>query len=192
MGRYTDPPFARGETYFNGDTIDISDLANLGGEILEGREYDFEDSVHGSGATVRCRVVRNMSATAVTAKQLLLPSVAITYPGDYIGRVNGVSDGTAKKVFVADELLPTVGVPQYDLFYVITEGPATVVTPAAGVAVTLGNNVVSTTTGRATVQDMSGATSVLGAQLNNAVGMALATITAGQTAYSLPVWVHRW
>ena len=40
MSRDENPPWSRGETFYNGETIDTNDL---GGTNLEGKEWVFED-----------------------------------------------------------------------------------------------------------------------------------------------------
>ena len=210
MGRWSEPPFARGETYFNGDKIDTTDLTNLGGEILEGRHYVFEDSIHLSGSEVHVKVVRNMSATAVMPGQLLLPTVTGSYvsvspepagvppetagwaPGDFIGRVNGTTSAVAQFCYIADEILPGNGVPQYDLFYVVTQGPVAVNLLWPNVAIAVGNRLVSAVTtsatqgpGMASLQSLALATTTsaadAGAQIQNAIGIAMETVPVAAT-----------
>ena len=210
MGRWSEPPFARGETYFNGDIIDTSDLTQLGGEILEGRHYVFEDSIHLTGAEVTVKVVRNMSATPVMPGQLLLPTTVGSYtgiswptgttglpdepltwaPGDYIGRVNGLSGtaGPAELVYIADEILPGNGVPQYDLFYVVVDGPVAVDMVWPNPVVTVGEHIVSAVTtsatqgaGQATIQSLAGATTTLGNQIQHSIGVSLEAVAVATT-----------
>jgi hypothetical protein len=176
MGRYEEPPFQRGETYFQGVTIDTSDLTNIGGEDYEGREYEVQDEIHGSGAAVRLRVVRNMSATPVTASQCVKPD---TTDGMFNRRVNGVASGAAQRCYVADELLPAGGVPQYDLFYVVVDGPALAVnTHTSPSTLAVGDRVVSAAGGRINKADYSGSGATLAGQLLNLVGTVIGQIPA--------------
>lgn len=180
MARFEEPPFERGQTYFGvGDVIDISDLTNIGGEQYEGREYIVEDTIHGSGCHIVLRVVRNMSATAVLAKQTLIPSTVAEYGHR---RVNGVQTVTAALSYIADEIMPPAGCPQYDLFYVVMEGPCLVTSPDGGSAITIDLPVVAVSSGRAQAQDLTGATAPLGNQIQNRLGRALDGLTSGQTA----------
>jgi hypothetical protein len=187
MARFEEPPFARGETFFGGDTIDISDLTNIGGEAYEGREYIVEDTLHQSGAHLVLRVVRNMSATAVLKKQTLIPSTVADYGHR---RTIGPQTVAAALSYIADELLPAAGVPQYDLFYVVMEGPTKVTSPDGGSAITMLAPVVSAATGRVEVQDLTGATATLGGMVMNGLGRALEALTSGQTATDLLIYAN--
>jgi hypothetical protein len=178
MGRWSEPPFARGTTYFGGATLDLSDLTQIGGEILEGRHYWFDDTLHNSGCEVEVKVCRNMSATPVLPGQLLLPTITATAPGDLVGRVNGVTTGAALFCYIADEILPGTGVPQYDLFYVVVKGPVVVNMPAANPAITAGNLLVSAATGQVGLQDLTGATAALGNNVQNSIGRSMQTVGA--------------
>lgn len=180
MARYEEPPFARGETYFNGSVIDISNLSDLGGLSYEGREYEVEDSQHGSGSVVRLRVVRNMNATAVTGGQTLLHD---STAGKWNCRVNGLSTALADPVLVADELQLSSGVPQYDLFYVVVDGPVKLNQPASvAAALTIGDRVVSKgDTGSVIKADFSGATSVLAGQIFNQIGTVIGGLAGSTT-----------
>ncbi len=73
MSRDDAPPFPRGETWYNGTTIDPT---NLGGPNYEGKEYTCEVNAPDasalvwqqsdqSGRPVRVKVVRNMSGTTL-------------------------------------------------------------------------------------------------------------------------------
>jgi len=187
MARFEEPPFSRGETYFGGSAIPTTDLTNIGGEQYEGREYMTEDDFHGSGAHLTLRVVRNMSATAVLAKQTLIPSSVADMAHR---RVNGVQTVNAALSYIADEKLPAAGVPQYDLFYVVMEGPTLVTSPIAGSAIPILSGVVAASTGKVAVQDLSGATSALGGNLQNSLGRALEALTAGQTATDVLIYAN--
>lgn len=198
MARDENLPFARGQTYYGGTTIDSN---NLAGVHLEGKEYVTEDFdltlatvANGPKAVrtnryVRLRIVRNKAAAA------LLPSRLVTYQesGDFGTRVDGYATVTADEVAgVVDEWLPAAGVAVNDLFYIVVEGPTTVLTDLAGGA----NNLLpidttlvaltaatsgATTAGRVAPQDLTGATAVLGAQLQNRLGVACTAKTTANT-----------
>lgn len=198
MAKRENPPFPRGSTFYNGGTIDS---ANLGGENLEGTIWEFEDidlSATSSGVRsartnrpVKCMIVRNQSAGALLPKRLV--TLKTTDGGTYTGEVDGYATTTAQgPAFPVDEWLPAAGVPQYDLFYVVIEGPATVLTDLAGAA----NNVHSvggwvvaltaatsgaTTAGRVAPQDLTGATALLGNQIQHRIGRALTAKTTANT-----------
>jgi hypothetical protein len=201
------PPFGRGQTYYNGGTIDSNDLK---GQELEGQEFWFPDvdwTASGVGAKpkrsermIKVRVVRNTSGGA------LLPKRIARFEADgleYGARVDGMTRTTAERGYPIDEFLPDAGVPNNDLFYVVVEGPAMVLTPLEGDA----NNVFSvgtvivaltaatsgaTTAGRARPQDLTGATAVLGDNIQNRIGRALSAKTTGNTNADLLVEVGKW
>lgn len=187
---HEDPPFERNSTFFNGAPIDTSNLANIGGEQYEGKEYHFEDTVYKTGNVVTVRVVRNMSATAVLPSQTLLPATTdANAPYPVVTRVNGLAAATAVWALIADELIPTAGCPQYDLCYTVVRGPAKVISPTAGTTVSVGSQVVAAATGAAAVQDLSGATTALGNNVQNRLGRAMVALTSGQTNTAFPIAV---
>lgn len=205
MARDEAPPFERGQTFYNGATIDSGDY---GGTQLEGMEWEFEDldySANGGVATkrsnerVRCRCVRNVSGGA------LLPKRLVTFSADeYFGRrVDGYGNSTAEQAYPVDEFLPSAGVPDGDLFWIVVKGPATVLTDLAGGANnvhSIGNPVVSltaatsgaTTAGRVAPIDLTGATVNLGNQVVNWIGRAMSAKTTGNTGADLLINVGKW
>lgn len=179
-----DPPFARGETYNNGGTIDTD---NLGGVNLEGKEYLFEvnapDDPAGSdpsGRLVKCRVVRNVSGQALKGGRLAVFKAADPYETQVDGYTFAVGDRPAG---VIDEFLPPAGVPNNDLFYLVIEGP-TKVTQAhtSNSNLAIGTRLVPTAGGAASktddlggrvlAQDLTGATAVLANNIQNRIGYA--------------------
>jgi hypothetical protein len=184
------PPFQRGETFYNGGTIDSGDL---GGAGWEGKEFEFYDDLHGTGQMVTCRVVRNASGGALKPKHL------VKYKTGYFGRrVDSPTIATAARGLPVDEKLPAAGVPDGDLFYVVVNGPAKIKSTETGTpTVTEGARVVAVTAatsgaadaGRIVAQDLTGATAALANNIQNAVGVALGALTAAQTATDLLVGV---
>lgn len=202
MARDEAPPFDRGQTYYQGGTIDSNDL---GGVNLEGQEWEFEDLDYSSaganagspgvpayrnpGRKVRVRCVRNVSGIA------LLPGRLVSYQlsaGQFGNRVDGYTTTTAAPFAgVVDDFLPAAGVPNNDVFFIVIHGPALVLDPLAALAAVLaiGDQVVaitaatsgSTTAGRFQTQDLSGATSLLANQIINAVGRAMTARTTANT-----------
>ena len=134
MGRVNDLPFDRGSTFYAGGTINSNDLGGVQFEGLEKWIEDIDFSPGGgaktarSGRLVKMRCVRNMSAAPILPKQLV--QLDKTNPG----RVTGTCDTTGQKCFPADEYLPAAGVPQYDLFWIVVNGPAMCKTPFTGAA----------------------------------------------------------
>lgn len=171
------------------DVPDYDYSQTLGSQIFKARAY-------GNGAAVAMktiRVVRNTSGVAI------LPRYLVKYDTAHYGRrVNGYANVTAEECYPADEFLRTAGVPANDLFYITVYGPAECITdPAAGandvfsagsvlVSLTAAASTTSTTAGRVAPQDLTGATAVLGVQLQNRIGIALsASTTANSSAAKL-------
>lgn len=201
MARNENPPFARGETFYNGGTIDSADL---GGVNLEGKEWVFEDvnpttGVARTGEYVRCRVVRNAAAIALLPKRL----VAFENSGaEYGCRVDGYTTTTAAEGYPLDEYLPTAGLPIGDLGYIVVDGPAVVLTSIADMAadVTSGLKMVAitaatsgaTTAGRMTPQVLTGATALLADQIQHRIGRALTAGVTTATNTDILVLVGKW
>lgn len=190
------PPFQRGQTYYNGRTIDSNDLE---GTNLEGTKWFFPDVLQSdtggikslrTNQIVECTVVRNVAAAAILGKRL------VTYQataGNYGKRVDGYARTTAVAVAGAtDEYLPSAGCPVNDLCYIVTRGPAVILTDLAGadnnvlnindvvVALTAASS-GATTSGRVRPQDLTGATALLADQVQNSVGRAMSAKTTAQT-----------
>jgi hypothetical protein len=202
MARHENPPFPRGETYYNGGTIDAN---NLQGIHLEGKEWVFEDidpatKTARTGRYVRCRIVRNVSGAALLPKRVAKFQKSGTNCG---ARVDGYANVTAEAGFPVDEFLSAAGVPNNDLFWLVMEGPAIVTTSLAADA---GNNFAvgdklvaataatsgATTSGRAEKQVLTGATQPLADQIQNAIGRALTARTTGNTGVDVFVEVGKW
>ena len=201
MARNENPPWLRGESYYNGGTIDTNDL---GGENLEGKEWVFEDTNPTTGAVrtgeyVRCRVVRNSAAAALLPKRL----VSFELSGAKYGcRVDGYARTTACEGYPLDEYLPTAGLPVGDLGYIVVDGPAVLLTSIADMSadIAAGDWVVAltgatsgaTTAGRVHPQVLTGATALLANQVQNRIGRALSAKLTTGTAADLLVMVGKW
>lgn len=202
MARDESTPWIRGATYYNGGTIDTN---NLGGLQYLGKEYVFEDDTYGTGLYVRVRVVMNLADVNIKPKQLChLNTTVTTYGyGTTVDKPTVVNDDYC---FPADEKLPSGGVPKYDLFYVVVEGPALVLTPAsAGVDVSVGDNLVSITAVTSGAPDAGHATNqsahltaitttsnlVTAPIIQNRIGRAMSAATTGNINSNLLVGV-RW
>lgn len=204
------PPFPRGETYYNGRTIDSNALE---GANLEGKEYTFPDldlaTAGGARASrsnreVRCRVVRNSAGIA------LLPKRVVKYKTSTYGyQVDGYTAVTSEDFAgVVDEWLPTTGVPSNDLFYIVIQGPTVALTDIAASAANLvsqGSLLVAltavtsqaTTAGHVTV-----ATAIAAAttdndgtvfdQAVNRIGRALSAKTTNNTNADIYVDLRAW
>lgn len=202
MAKYENLPFDRGTTFFGtGGTPDATSGANL-----EGQEYEIEDvdwGATGVGARpnrsnhmVRLRIVRNKAAAALLPKRLV--TFKKTAGSAFLGQVDGYVTTTAQEGFPVDEFLPAAGVAVNDLFYIVVAGPSKVLTDlasGAGSVFNVGDSVVgltaatsgATTAGRVAPQDLTGATAVLGVQLQNRVGRAMSAATTSNTNADLMV-----
>ena len=178
MARNESPPFERGMTLYNGDTIDAGDLQ---GVDWEGKEWLFEDRNANTGTDrtnryVRCRVVRNSAAIA------LLPKRLVRFEADeaeYGARVDGYTATTGERGYPLDEYLPAAGVPVNDCAWIVVDGPAVCITDIAAAESNLilsGNRITSLTAAT------SGATTAGRAQ--NEIDATLAAATSGNTDFT--------
>ena len=185
MARDECPPFARGESFYNGGPIDTT---NLGGVNLEGKEFLVEDTIYGTGSPVRLRVVRNTSTVNIQAKRL------VQFDPAYLGkRVLGYAATDLQFAYPSDELIGPNGIVPNDLFYVVVQGPAAILTSDAGNAVAAGDIVFAQTqaasTGVTAGRIVTAATTQNGNNALNYIGRALSACTAGQTAQPLVIGV---
>jgi hypothetical protein len=218
MARKENPPFGRGETFYGNSPIPAIDANNLGGKNFEGEIWEFEDVSYALGSVgakqvrsnrlVKCMCVRNISGINLLPKRLAnLTTVAEAEVGQnlpaYLGQVDGYAFATAQRAYPIDEWLPAAGVAPNDLFWIVVEGPATVLTDLAGAAndvFSIGQGVVAltavtsqaTTAGRVAPVDYTGATAVLANQIQNLIGHALSAATTANTNAGLLVEVGKW
>jgi hypothetical protein len=205
MARDETPPFARGETYYNGETIDGN---NLGGVNLEGKEYVFEVNAPDdyaasdpSGRPVRVKVVRNRSGINLKPARIAHFNPADPYECSVDGYCYGVSQRPAG---VIDEFLPPAGVPPLDLFYLVTEGPTKVTQLSANADVLaigdrlvpgLGTSATNNDAGRvakqaqATISDTT-TTAAAFSNIQNCVGFAAQADNSNEDAQIRAI-VHR-
>src|SRR6266852_2002700 len=182
MSRNENPPFPRGQTFGNGATV-----ASTDGPQYEGKEFVFEDSgvdrpigSFRSNRYTTMRVVRNNSGGTLTApaKKLCTLDLGGGTTADAMSKVSGFTASVADKGYPADEYL--VGnVLANDLFYIVVNGPAKVMTDTAGdTNFAVGAILVpgAGTAGRVVEQ---GAITLQ--QIQNAVGKALSAINATST-----------
>lgn len=187
-----DMPFARGATYFGSGTPTATDGAHL-----EGRKFRCKDTA--SGREIVLQIVRNSHGAALTAKRMVSYVAGSTY-----GRaIDGYTRTTAQdRAGVIDHAYGSKSIAANDLFYIIVEGYAEVLTglgadannllPAGTIicaltAVTSG----STTAGRPAPQDLTGATALLGDQIQNAWGRVLTAATTANTNTAIAVELGR-
>jgi len=212
MARDDAPPFARGETWYNGGPIDPTSDATLGGVNIEGKEFIFEAnsqdnftnsysnaSMDPCGRQIHVKVVRNASGVN------LLPSRVAHYQATdhpYETRIDGYCYNLADRpAGIVDEFLPAAGVAPNDLFYVVVKGPSRVTQPHVSPAALLCGSVIVPTNfgtpasvtdplgGRIALQDLTGSGAVLGNNLQNRIGY-VSTPNASVIDASLNMIVH--
>lgn len=205
------PPFDRGQTWFGGDSNRVETTQSA---YLEGMEWVFDDldltstpnfRVARTHQKVRCRIVRNASGIALLPKRLAKFKTSGIYGNQVDGYAIASAASMPDKGYPIDEWLPSTGVISNDLFWLVMEGPAMVITTLAAltISISVGDGVVAataatsqaTTAGRVFGQDFvsSGATNgiTLAANLQNAVGRAMSAATTSETNSSILVNVGR-
>ena len=207
MARNENPPFARGSTYYNGETIDS---ANLGGLNLEGAEWVFEDvhpttGVERTDRPVRCRCVRNTSTIALLPKRLArFETGALEFGARCDGYAIATAALTPEAGYPIDEYLPAAGVVVNDLFWIVVEGPAEVTTDVANmaagdlniggwaVACTAAASTNATLGGHITTQNVTGVTAPLAANIQHRIGRALSLAITTTTNTATVIDVGKW
>ena len=214
MARDESAPFARGETFANGN-LEILNAANgpygLGGVNLEGKEFLFEPNADGQGGTsygllgpdpngrpIRVKVVRNVSGISLKPKRLVRYQIA-TAGINLETRVDGYTFAVADvPAGIVDEFLPAAGVPDQDLFYIVVSGPTIGTSMATGTpAINHGDILVpgsgtaknNNDSGRLDSQSLAGATTTLGANLQNRVGRSDGISAVATATVNIPVVV---
>lgn len=207
MARHDAPPFGRGEYEATAGALDH----------LVGKEWTFEDINYGTtspgakpartGRYVRCRLVLNNSGIS------LLPKRLATFSGptgtNYGAQVKGYTATTAERGYPIDEFLPSTGVPDQSYFWIVVDGPATVLTPLVNTdfngTVSEGQVMVAltaatsgaTTAGRVAVQNITGSSQATDYtfvfnQIQNSVGRALSAKTTSNTNADLLIECGKW
>ena len=213
MSRDNSQMFDRGQTWHGPDgTIDTN---NYQAVHLEGQTKEFEDINYNasgsvkpmlSGQKVKCRCVRNVSGITLLGKRL------VRFSPSNPGRVDGYATTEAEDCAVADEYLPSGGVRNGDLFWVVVEGPTTVLTPFSGAGFggadfaagarlhsltsAAGSTNAASTHARPTQYTAVAATTAgqftsLINHLTNWVGTAISAMTTGQTNTDMRIECRR-
>jgi len=182
----------RGSTFFAGSVPSVTGATSR----LEGTKKDFADvepvtsgpASARSGDTLTCRLVRNSSGIALAAKRV------VKWKSGYINkRVDGYCSTDYEAVAgVVDDKIPSGGVADGDLFWLMQRGPGlvktslgadatNVISEGANLAALTSASSVSTTSGR--VQAVAATSSVTNAisGLANRIGRALSAKTTGNT-----------
>lgn len=158
MARQENPPFERGQTFFQGATTNLVDGANLEGSLWTFSDLDYSQSGQRSARTgreVKCMVVRNRTGSAMLPKLIAKLKVdGSAY--EFGGQVNGYATTVGEVGYPIDEYLPAAGVPDGDLFFVVVKGPAMCTTAAAGdTTISTGSKVIPSTGGKVIDQDIT-------------------------------------
>ena len=211
MARLENPPMARGQTAYDGDTIDTGDLRFAD---LLGKEWVFED-IDPSNPTqrrtsryVRCRLVRNVGAIALLPKRLV--RFQTTAGDSYGAEIDGYTTTTGERGYPLDEWLPAAGLAVNDVSWIVVEGPSIVITALANGE---GNNIAvgdpihaltaatsgATTAGRASMQFILGAATSGNTdyitqfnEFRNYVGRALSARTTNETDLDVLLEIGKW
>jgi len=128
-----DPGFARGQTLGITNT-NVYDAQVGDGSHLLGVRKTFRDENPKTGAllsnhTVDCICVKNTSGSAI------LPGALVKFDADAIlTEVDGGAVAATLVMGVADEYLPSAGVPNNEVFWVVVSGPSTVTKTATSVS----------------------------------------------------------
>jgi hypothetical protein len=127
-----DPGFARGQTLGVTGTYyeaTVGNGANLLGARKTFRDEDPKTGVIKSNHTVECIAVKNESGGA------LLPGEVVKFKaGAILSEVDAKAEAAAVLMGVVDEYLPTAGVPDKEVFWLVVNGPSTVVKTATSVS----------------------------------------------------------
>jgi len=192
-------PFPLGSTYSQNGTPGSTDGQEHEGKTFWVEDWDYSLSPPGpyayygstgAGSYKLVQIVRNVSGVT------LQPGRLVTYKlGVYGKQVDGYCTTTAQEAHPVDDAIP-YSVPNNDLFYIVLQGTTKIYTGRDGAsanslanATTTQTVVValtaatsqSTTAGRMSAQDLTGATAVLGNQLQNRIGVALSARTTNNT-----------
>lgn len=185
MAKKENPPFERGQTFFQGGTVNATDGANLEGSLWSFPDIDI--STQGakgarSNREVICMVVRNKTGSAMLPK--LIAKLKIDGSGyEYLGQVNGYATTVGERGYPIDEFLPAAGVPDNDLFYVVVSGPAMCTTAAAGdTTISTGSKVIPSTGGKVIDQDITvAAGAATFNQIQGAIGRCVLAVNGTNT-----------
>jgi hypothetical protein len=168
----SDPGFGRGQTL--GVTVKMYEAESGDGSTIIGVRKEFRDENPRTGELlsnrpVECIAVKNVSGGALLPGQVVKFKAAAT-SGQFSGGILGEVDATATTanalpaanglVGVVDEYLPSAGVPNNEVFWLVVRGPATVVKSSTSVSAGAAYG-TSTTAGEAAAHT-AGTTSLVG------------------------------
>jgi hypothetical protein len=188
----SDPGFGRGQTL--GVTVKLYEAENGDGSTVIGTRKEFRDENPKTGQLysnrpVECVAVKNVSGGALLPGTVVKFKAAAT-SGQFSGGILGEVDATATTtnatpaanglVGVVDEYLPSSGVADKEVFWLVTRGPSTVVKSTTSVSAGAAYG-TSATAGEAAAHT-AGTTTLVGYALETsatATGRVLVRTTAG-------------
>jgi len=132
MSLFDQGEFQRGKTFYG--PSNAIDANNLGGADLLGNEKWFTDTINNGSPQTRskrrvlCRLVRNVSGITLYGKRL------VRFKAGTLGtEVDGYTHVPGQGNYAcSDEYLPSGGVRNNDIFWVVIKGPAIVKTSLLG------------------------------------------------------------
>jgi hypothetical protein len=127
-----DPGFGRGQTL--GVTGKMYEAENGDGSTVVGTRKVFRDENPTTGAinsnrTVECIAVKNTSGSA-----LVPGAVAKFKDAAILTEVDGLATTSTALMGIVDEYLPSAGVPNNEVFWLVVRGPSTVTKTATSVS----------------------------------------------------------
>jgi hypothetical protein len=127
-----DPGFGRGQTL--GITVKLYEAENGDGGTVVGTRKVFRDENPTTGAinsnrTVECIAVKNTSGSA-----LVPGAVAKFKDAAILTEVDGLATTSTALMGIVDEYLPSAGVADGEVFWLVVRGPSTVTKTATSVA----------------------------------------------------------
>lgn len=188
--------FARGQTHYNGQTIDTTNYGNS--VALEGVIHEFPVldptvtalQARRDGNVVKMICVRNVSGITIPPCRVCI--WAVGYEGRRVdGLARLASSATQMNAGVSDDQLPSAGVVNGDLFWIAIKGKHLVKTGNVISSILVGDYVVAataastqgtTTAGRCDMSDFNQATTSLALAIKNTIGRALTARTTNNTA----------
>ncbi len=127
-----DPGFARGQVLgilWKAYDADNGDGSNVVGTRKVFRDENPKTGALNSNRTVECIAVKNTSGSA-----LVPGSVAKFKDAAILSEVDGLATTSTALMGVVDEYLPSSGVPDGEIFWLVVKGPSTVTKTSTSVA----------------------------------------------------------
>jgi hypothetical protein len=127
-----DPGFARGQVLgilWKAYDADNGDGSNIVGTRKVFRDENPKTGALNSNRTVECIAVKNTSGSA-----LVPGAVAKFKDAAILSEVDGLATTSTALMGVVDEYLPSSGVPDGEIFWLVVRGPSTVTKTATSVA----------------------------------------------------------